>query len=641
MRVSRGWVQSRDVALAGRCAVLWVPMKHFAAACVGLVLAVLFIIRLIQVDRGIDLTDEMMYLLAASAGPTDFIHSMWGWHTAPLLRITQGDVASFRSLGVLVLAFTAAVGALVARASFGSTEATLGSSWQHYTETFFLAAGAAFWSSLFYIGMLRSPGHNWVAVVGLTLSAAGLMALLSESGDGFGWSGPLLVGVGCTLVLPSRPLSVIPLALVVLVRAVQLRHEDRGQQVFVRVAGSAIGLVALALAIGAWPLSVVYEFARAAGTPSLVESSTIGGALVDYSMFPIDWARRSASMARANPEIGLLLLALFITALILRRLEIHQESAGRTVVRFVLAVAPMLAIMVAGVGLALRPSLGGLGYASSVWGTIAIGSVVFAVLLTVLSRSGASAGNSPQVGLTFVALAAAGGIGTAGNLIGISGNSLGIIGLALLVVALGEVNTSTQRTWISVAWSVTGVVLAVALLSAGTTQPYRMLAFAQQDEEVRILNGALYVDSTTAARLRELRQLSEQSGFEPGDQLIAVTLPWSSFAPVALDAERMPSLLPTVFGYPGTVEMAEFNLSLLNGEWQDAWIIVDNARGSELYRERAHQVKSVEELLVLATGREFPSGYTCVAAGEHFQIWYPAQAEARVCSYMSPGWDSN
>ena len=636
MRGSAGSLQTGASATSDRFVSLRMLMKHLAAAGVGLSFAALVAIRLIQVDRGIDLTDEMMYLLAASAGPTDFIHSMWGWHTAPLFAIAQGDVAVFRSLGVLVLALPAVVGALMARATFGGDSLPFEPTRQSYLETLLLAAGATFWSSLFYVGMLRSPGHNWVAVVGLTLSGAGLMAMFSPKSNGFSWVGPLFVVAGCAFVLPSRPLSVIPVALVVLARVVQLWHESRGRQVLARVAGSAIGLVALALTIGVWPLSIVNDFARAASTPALVERSTVLGALFNYSMFPIDWARNGASMALATPVIGLLIMALFVMALVVRRLGVRREATDRPAVRFILAATPMLAIMIAGLGLSLRPSLGGLGYASSVWGTVAIGSVVLAGVLSVLSRSSASWRESLHVGLLFVALAAAGGIGTAGNLIGISGNALGLIGLALLVLAFGNVETRIQRTWVAAVWSAAGAALAIALLSAGTTQPYRMEVFAQQDQEVSLLSGSLYVDSTTAARLEELRQLSEQSGFAPGDRLITVTLPWSSFAPVAIDAARMPSLMPAVFGYSGTAEMAEFNLSLLDRGWPDAWVIVDSARESELYRERGQQVIAVENLIVLATGRDFPADYTCVAAGEHFQLWYPTRSESRVCTYSAP-----
>lgn len=636
MSVSTGSPQGGALAASNRFVALRTSMKHLAAAGVGLVFAALLAIRLIQVDRGIDLTDEMMYLLAASAGPTEFIHSMWGWHTAPLLAVAQGDVATFRSLGVLVLALAAVVGALTARATVGGDRASPQPKWQPYVETLLLTVGATFWSSLFYVGMLRSPGHNWVAVVGLTIAGAGLIAIFSPRSDGLGWVGPLFVVAGCAFAFPSRPLSVIPVAIVVLARVGQLWHEGPGRQLLTRVAGSAMGLAASALAVGVWPRSILDDFVRAAGTPALIEGSTIPGALFNYSMFPIDWARSGALIALANPAIGLLMPALFVTALGMRWSGIRRSAKDRPTARFALAAAPMLAILIAGLVLSLRPSLGGLGYASGVWGTIAVGSVVFAGALSALSRSSASRRKSLHIGLLFVALAAASGVGTAGDLIGISANAIGLIGLALLVIAHGNVETRTEQAWISAAWSVTGAVLAIALLSAGTTQPYRMEEFSQQDQKVQVLSGLLYVDSTTAARLEELRQLRDQSGFMPGDRLITVTLPWSSFAPVAIDAARMPSLIPTVFGYSGTAAMAEFNLSLLNRGWSDAWVIIDSARDSEVYQMRGQQVRSVERMIVFATGREFPADYTCVAAGAYYQFWYPARAESRTCAYSAP-----
>lgn len=641
MRGSTGSLQVGASAASNRFVALRTKMKHLAAAGAGLVLAALLVSRLIQVDRGIDLTDEMMYLLAASAGPTEFIHSMWGWHTAPLLTVAQGDVATFRSLGVLILALAAVVGALAARATVGGASTSLQPKWQSYVETLLLAIGATFWSSLFYVGMLRSPGHNWVAVVGLTVAGAGLIVIFSPRSNGLGWVGPLFLVAGCAFAFPARPLSVIPVAVAVLARVGQLWREGHGQQLLNRTAGSAIGFAASALAVGVWPLSIVNDFVRAADTPALVEGSTILGALLNYSTFPIVWARSGAFMALANPAIGLLMLALFVTALGMRWSGIGRRGAVRPAARFALAAAPTLAIMSAGLAFSLRPSLGGLGSASRAWGTIAVGSVVLAGALSALFGSSASWKKPLQIGLLFVALAAATGIGTAGNLIGISANAIGLVGLALLVIARGNVETRTEQVLISAVWSVAGAVLAIALLSASTAQPYRMEEFSQQNQKVSVLSGSLYVDGMTAARLEELRELSDQSGFMPGDRLITVTLPWSSFAPIAIDAARMPSLMPTVFGYSGTAAMAEFNLSLLNRGWPDAWVIIDSARDSESYQERGQQVRAVEKMIELATGREFPADYTCVAAGEHYQFWFPARSESPVCAYSAPTPDSS
>lgn len=617
-------------------------LKHRVAQAlvisVGVAVASVAVTRLIQVDRGIDLTDEMMFLLAASSEPSSFIHSPWGWHTAPLLGLSQGDVAAFRALGVLVLSVATTLLALVARASLSSHDEAGGSAGISVLESGILAIGATFWSSLFYIGMLRSPGHNWVAMVGLLIAAAGLVSLGASSGENRRWTGPFLVVTGAAIVLPARPLAVVPIGVLILLEAWSTRSVRPALALLARAVAVSLAVVAVVVLVGLWPTSAVADFLRAAATPALVERSGLLGALRNYVTWPSEWLRIIWGLHPASTVIGSGVLLLAVSGLSWRRLRPRpiEDLLSRSVRRS-MAAAPVAALASAAVVFAARPSLGGVAYSSRLLGATSVGAVVLAMLLVLVVAPMGGRARPIATGLTFLALAVAVGMGTAGSLVGTSANGLGLMALAILVAAWATVHpTQRERVAASAAWSLCGAVAAGVLLSAGTNQPYRMVAFEQQTIEVEVLNGRLLVDDATARRFDDLRESAVRAGLEPGDRVISLTLPWSSFPPVALDAARMPTLMPTVFRYRGSVAMAEFNLDLLEGAWSDAWIIVDSDRDGEQYRRHGSQIRDVERLIALATGREFPSGYVCIASGQFYQLWFPSDGLPGACDYLDP-----
>lgn len=86
---------------AGAIAILAVPTTWWA------------IRSLLASDRGIDLTDESLYLLDADPpGRYDAFGFPYGWITGPMFRAVDMDIARFRTLaGVLLVLATALLAA--------------------------------------------------------------------------------------------------------------------------------------------------------------------------------------------------------------------------------------------------------------------------------------------------------------------------------------------------------------------------------------------------------------------------------------------------------------------------------------------------------------------------------------------------
>lgn len=127
--------------------------------------------------RGLDFTDEGMYLLSADARSSEAsFHNAFGRYTQILFRIAGHDVARFRLLGLLLLVVVAAaLGdrlAAVARRLGG-----LPRSWP-FRLTIMSAVVSA--SLHYYNLMLLTPSYNWMNLLGILLMMAAVSHLVDR-----------------------------------------------------------------------------------------------------------------------------------------------------------------------------------------------------------------------------------------------------------------------------------------------------------------------------------------------------------------------------------------------------------------------------------------------------------------------------
>jgi hypothetical protein len=237
----------------------------------------------------------------------------------------------------------------------------------------------------------------------------------------------------------------------------------------------------------------------------------------------------------------------------------------------------------------------------------------------------------------LLAVATTAGIGTAGSLVGLTSNATGIVAVGLLLPLLAGASDDQQRVSRLAVWAIGGALVSTALLSANWASPYRMAHLDDQIHPVEILGGEILVDDATRDQISDIRRIASTGGYQQGERLVPLMLPWSTLPPVVLNSEVMPSLAPTIFQYLPSVEMGEFNLALLGQSWDDAWVRVDRDRRTGRYERLGWQIAGMEERLVLATGRQFPTDYVCVAEGETVQLWMPfIEGLQGACEYVAP-----
>ncbi len=290
----------------------------------------LVVARLLASDRGIDLTDESLYLLDADPPSAYAAFGFpYGWITGPLFRAVGYDIARFRTLGgvILVLA-TALLAHQVLRASTAFTEHK--SALHHFSAAHALLVALVGSSGLlYYVGLplLRTPSYNWLNLVGILLALSGVFLAIRSERSAF--PAAALIAAGAFLTLhgkPSTPFLLAAAALPLLVRV-------RGARATAALLGWTLGigatLVAVAWITPLWPSDPVTPFLRGLRIPSVSLGHDPLNAARLILVSPLELARR-ALLQQPHWLVGPL-LATAIHPLLLRPLLRHAQStwAGR------------------------------------------------------------------------------------------------------------------------------------------------------------------------------------------------------------------------------------------------------------------------------------------------------------------------
>ena len=273
---------------------------------IGVLWHVLFVV--LAADRGLELTDEGLYLLAARPPSID---AAWatpaGWHTAPLFRMVGYDVAEFRTFGAVLLVGTAALlghaavrlGQQVRAAEHGAAGCV---------ERLIGAVLAGLGGLLYYGGLIRTPSYNWVTVLGSTLAALGLLQIASarllgrvgaEAKPSQPWGDPrwlrlrgaLLAGFGAFFTVPAKPTTPVFFALLA-IPVLRLVGDLRfAMRTVLAVAATALGFMSAAVLSGMWSPRFVGVFFRAIEGPSFLPEQSLVGALLSVPTFPFELLR--------------------------------------------------------------------------------------------------------------------------------------------------------------------------------------------------------------------------------------------------------------------------------------------------------------------------------------------------------------
>ncbi len=592
------------------------------AALLGLAVLWLALGFVLKVTRGLDLTDEGLYLLAADPPNASAAWGFpFGWHTHPLYALVGYDIASFRTLGALILLLSSAwLGWLLAR--------TLRTDGRLLPALTAVLAGIA--SLLYYVSMLRTPSYNWLCLVGIVLASSGLLLAVRQAGrdstQGI-WRQQLVpaavASIALFITLPAKP-SVLPM---VLLLGLLLLLVLVGWAAAWRWLALAVVLmpvwVLLAVGTKVWPLDFASVLKRAFQMPSFDPGQTPKIALQEALLAPRDAAAVVGGLAN-GPALLLLAGAVALgIPLLLRRRWFGLRLIG-------FAAVTVDALGIAGVPIPTVNAGGKPFGLAQVTLTTALLPVLLATVAVVwrlnepaaagpgrrLTRAQASA----VLAVFLVLLALVFGFGSDNGIYGQAALAGGLLLLAAGVVALGLESRRDALT-VLLAVLIASVLFVGAGLVGGWRFPQRQAPLAEQTVTTQIgTHGAqLDLDPKTSQTLNELRA---SKGWTPGTPLVDVSYTWNPAVGYAIGAGVPESLMLTIYGYSGTHDVTAFHLRgpYLDFPFKDAWVLTTKPELLDAGARSA--VDYTLSQLSAVSGRSFPAAFSCVASGD-FILWQP------------------
>ncbi len=598
------------------------------AALLGAVGLWFLIAWVMSSDRAIGFRDEGLYLLAADP-PTRTAAwvTPFGWGTKPFFWLVGYDIADLRTLAVWVMVVLGgALGWAISRWLHGGTP----------SERRWVVAGAtavgALGAPMLFASLLRTPGYNWVNLIGLSVAAGGAVLTLTIGASSL-WrdrrahAAAALIAFGTCFAIPAKPSSA-PLMLGA-TAVVVLPHLRRRTPVFaVLVAGWGVGFTALAVASRVWPVNFLSTLWRSAQFPPLHENQTIGGAFHDLLRTPKVAVRE---LRHLQPTALAFVALAIVAAVVLRR---RPQAATW------LRCTPLALVLIAAVGTAVPwPVLGADSPAFRfAWTGTANATVLllFGALLHLLSNweqtDPAARRRAVAFGLYLVTLAVTFAFGSAMGIY----NQMGLAAVLLwLAAACVLICTGTEG-----ARTASVGLLALAALAMLTSNvvdsrhhPFDAIEVAQQTTPVTIgaHDAPLLVDTDTASFLGRLLPAVKEAGFCDGTKLIGMAWNWSGTVSYAVGGEVPDELMLTLFGYENAPAVLDFTIPYISGpEWHDAWVLTTDPATIE--PDQAAELSAALDRLPSAVGRTFPNDYSLAVDVDGTQFWRPAEAAPGPCT---------
>lgn len=601
-------------------------------------------------NRGVDLTDEGMYLWSADPPtPTDLFHAPFGRYTGMLYRIAGWDIARFRALGVVLLVAAALLLGRSCVLAAGRWRRTTPSVAAQIIGAVIVAAGATTGYTLY----LLTPNYNWINLLGLLLAAAGgvEMAVPSPSRRRFGsWVWPTCTAVGAFVSMTGKPSSgpvILGLTAVLVVTVGPGPYRRNALPILRLAAATAVVWILHFLFVngpadtaemyrrGLDALRILdpasYEIANAVKSvwsavtdlPERVADGTAGLVLVAAASLALT-ARRVRADVDTVAAVSVVVLVGSCTALALDGLWIGSSAGyvvlatvGSSIILCTLPLAVTARLLEGRQRMDERSALAEL-VGDFVDGTVDSGAI---------RRPGTDETPpgwwAPFATATYLVLfAAAYAFGSGNGFWSQLNGGLALMFAGAVVLLVVYVDLPSGRP----VAGILAVVVAIGganVLETARDSPYRTAGMDEQTiaRSFGPHGSRMLLDPETAAYLDRLRGMTYGNGFSPGTPMLDFTY-YSATALYDLDALVPHSLIPTVGAYAATNALARWSIEQLEPEiWRDAWVLWAPENPA------APDPKVVEIL-----GRTFPDDYVLIGEltwwqrGELQQVWRPVDA---------------
>jgi hypothetical protein len=527
--------------------------------------------------RGLDFTDEGMYLLSAdSQSRLSSFHNAFGRYTRVLYRLAGFDVGRFRAAGLFLLVFAAAT----AGNQVVSTAQRLTGKSVPYGVRCASVCGVVSGTLAYYTLMLLTPSYNMLNLIGLLLLIAGVCGLVSDYrepvrgktqtiGVDIVWLLTCVVGTTIATMGKISSLAIGVLFIGTSVTRTRMRSSRRNRTIWgiLVVAG-----IALAHSLFVNPLgTTVRQIARGQSGLELLDPayglgaaiSSVGDAMREIAtksfsvvgvalIFPLVvqiFERKSTSRSAYRIEVA------FALALVTAAVRVHSLSDWNQ------GHPPLSAVSWIGVSMVLL-SLAALGRAARTV-TVTGGRhalVSFYILLICFLAAGAGFAFGSNNGF-FVQLS--GGVGL----------------LVLAAVFMLLVAHPGQAGILAVTLVLSASLFAYRIVVKGELVPYRQEPLATQTVPVSIgpRGGSLALSANTARFVADIRREATKNGWQPGTRLLDLSA-YAASVLYLLEAKPPLTIIPSVCCYSGQNDLARWSLAQAveaDGKevWRRAWLL--------------------------------------------------------------------
>jgi hypothetical protein len=547
---------------------------------------------------GLDLSDEGLYLVAASQGGTHETYlGTWGSLTHIIFAAAGSDVGTFRFVGFVLLSVSGAALSLATFDALLSSRSRAPNFRPRSIPRWQYAAAAIIGATtlpVYYFSFLLTPGYNWTNLVGTTITLAVVIFLLGRPliTRWLEWSLWVVVGFCILVTLISRPATAIALTMAVtFVLAARVLQSSRGSRPFAFVMlARAMGAAALGAALFfvtvSSPQAILVSWERLAYWSSRTPNESVSGFVTGGWQALLALARLAGH--EAAPYLVVVAIPLFLALGMRLKPNVFRVRALVIVCEFgylVLFGTMVVNLRRDGVFLGGPSGWQALPTTAAVWLFVSGGIWISSRVLTYASGGELLVGSRLASGWTVVAVSAliVGAMYAYGftSTNGIVEEAALSSGLALMLASLIVIVSMHWQPARSIALIALPLVLVLALgwiANDGASEPYRTGGVYQDTASVSLPagGGTLLVTPEERTFIDGLQQAAARAGFRRGTPVFDLTEGGWVFTPglVFLLGGLGPStlMLPVA---PAPLSVVRWAIDLQSTWFRDhAWIAV-------------------------------------------------------------------
>jgi hypothetical protein len=559
--------------------------------------------------RGLDITDEGMYLLSVNhVSESMSFHNPFGDYTGLLYQLSAQKVWGFRILGIALLGLSGLYLSFSVR-NFTSENITAP------TKLALILSGLLIAPHYYALGIL-TPSYNWLNISTITLGLGSILNLTKNSTASSKWLVLHTLMLATSIWIGTFAKASTGLGLLLLFLISKVIFSPRSKEIthqFSWVLGFLISFAVLHhLFISPIGLAIEKTLRGHEALRILDPLYNTSAALTNFFYGIVQWLEFFIRNLFFHVIVFVLLLALVASLrLILQR---HLEFP----IRQSLIVLPLLT----GLDSLLNGNWAGVvgRYNQQMWSVTRLFVIVF--FFCVLLGTSRGLALSRLTSLCILLLS--------GNVLYAFGSNNGFVNqitgsTGLIAVSALLLSTALRKYRAFLVLPLTLILSCGALVVTlnASRQPYRQAPMSVQTTRIEISNGAgrVYLNNELAAEIEDLRSQLKSSNWAPRTPLLDFTS-YSAGIVFALDAEAPITVLPTVGNAPGANSLAEWSLKYIRdndskGKWRDAWILMP----SEEAAQRCVYCPDTDALQILK--RSFPNDYDKIAETFNFRIYSP------------------